>query len=60
MMLFDNVLTDGERNRAGRGNHQGRGGNGRRAILQLSISFLPLLSLPLSPTLQHTHARKHS
>lgn len=48
MMLFDNVLTNGEKNRVGWGNHQGQGGNGSRVTLQLSISFVPLLSLSLS------------
>lgn len=57
MMLFDNVLRNGEKNRVGWGNHQGQRGNGSRVTLQLSISFLPLLSLSLSGSFRHTHPR---
>lgn len=54
MMLFDNVLTNVEKNRVGWGNHRGQGGNGSRVTLQLSISFLPLLSLLLFGSHRHT------
>lgn len=67
MMLFDNVLTDGEKNRVGRGNHQGLGGNGSRVTPQLSISFSSSvifvtfwLAQTHSPTLLHNYTQTHS
>lgn len=57
MMLLDNALTNVEKNRVGWGNHQGREGNRSRVTLQLSISFLSLLSLSLRLARRHTQPR---